>query len=136
MKALSAASTRIFLRLVEGLAGGEARRFDNAPGAFMAVAVDCLSVSSAGALYAIAHRYEQNGDLCPDPDVEFLVVDDPHQPGAKAVYPTAIDQPLGYRRYVEFDADGRPEGVRPAGQMSLASFCNGWFRNIRAQQGL
>ncbi len=131
MKALTAASARVFLKLIEGLAVGAGRRVDNAPGTFMAVLVDCLSIASAGASYAIAHRYEQNGDLCPDPDVEFFVIDDPITPGGKVVYPMAIDQTIGYRRYVYLKSHGHPECVHLAGQANLTAFCNGWLRNIR-----
>ena len=114
----------------------DARTVDNARGTFMPVTVDCLRVARSGSLYAVAHRFEQNGDLCPDPDVEFLVTDDPLQPGAKAVYPTAIDQTFGYRRYVELDVDGNPVRLNRAGQADLASFCTMWMRNIKGQQGL
>ena len=144
MRRLSKAATKIFLTLVDGLAAGDARRLDNAPGTFMAVSIDCLiggGVSPGrerrGALYAIAHRYEANSDLVPDPDVEFYVVDDPAQPGTKAVYPTAIDHgPLGYYRHVHFDVAGYPARVARPGQADLASFCDTWMRNIAIQQGL
>lgn len=136
MNKLSAPATKVFLELVQGLAPGEAKVIDKASGVFMAVHVDCLRAGPAGSLYAVAHRFEQNGDLCPDPDVEFYVVDDALEPGSKAVYPTAIDQPLSYRRHVEFGEDSRPSSLRPKAQADLASFCNGWMRNIRDQQGL
>ena len=98
MRRLSPFATKVFVTLVDGLAAGEARKLDHAPGAFMAVSVDCLSLirriagdGPGGAVYAIAHRYEVNGDLVPDPDVEFYVTDDSDDPSGKAVYPTAID---------------------------------------------
>jgi hypothetical protein len=84
----------------------------------MAVSIDYLfGTSRGGAHYAVAHRYEVNGDLVPDPDVEFFVVDDPLQPGAKAIYPTAIDHgALGYHRHVHFDSVGQPARVASRGQ--------------------
>jgi len=110
----------------------------------MAVSVDYLmgdrmrpGGERCGSLYAVAHRYEANGDLVPDPDVEFYVVDDITEPGRKAVYPTAIDHgPMGYHRRVEFDDAGYPARFSRRGQADLASFCNLWMRNIAAQQGL
>jgi hypothetical protein len=88
-------------------------------------------------MYAVAHRYEVNGDLVPDPDVEFYVVDDPLEPDAKAIYPTAIDHgPLGYHRHVHFDSAGQPARVTSRGQAGLARFCDDWLRNIAEQQGL
>ena len=77
-------------------------------------------------LYAIAHRYEVNGDLVPDPDVEFYVVEDPSAPLGKAVYPTAIDHgPLRYHRYVDVDTDSRPTRfarARPRGSRDLLRY--------------
>jgi hypothetical protein len=109
----------------------------------MAVSVDCLFCEQAahdhqrGALYAIAHRYEANGDLVPDPDVEFYVVADPDAAAGRAVYPTAIDHgPLGYYRYIHFDSVGQPVRVASRGQAQLARFCDVWMRNITFQQSL
>jgi hypothetical protein len=142
MRKLCPTATRVFLHLVEGLDAGGARTIDNAAGAFMAVSVDCLrrarvndEAGDVAAVYAVAHRFESNGDLVPDPDVEFLVVQDPL---GSAVYPTAIDHPppFGYRRYVEFGSDGLPDAINRRGQADLAAFCDAWMRNIRQQQGL
>jgi hypothetical protein len=137
MRKLGEAATRIFAALIDGLLVGDARKIDNAHGAFMAVSIDHLGRSSWGSLYAIAHRYEVNGDLVPDPDVEFYVVDLPSKPGAKAVYPTAIDHGLlGYHRHVHFNSDGRPIRISSQRQASLATFCDGWMKAIAAQQRL
>ena len=77
MRKLNERATKIFMTLVEGLRVGDARKLDNARGAFMAVSVDFLvgeelrtPSGPAWALYAIAHNYLANGDLIPDPDVE------------------------------------------------------------------
>jgi hypothetical protein len=128
----------VFMALIAGIPVGDARKIDNAGGAFMAVSVDHLARDSrGGSLYAVAHRYEANGDLVPDPDVEFYVVDDPAQPGDKAIYPTAIDHgPLGYYRHVRFDCAGQPARVACRGQAALAAFCDDWMRDIARQQGL
>ncbi len=138
LRKLDSRATRVFRALVDGLAAGGAKRVDNAAGTFMPVSVDCLAADDGGGtLYAVAHRYEVNGDLVPDPDVEFYVVADNDQPGGPAVYPTAVDHgALGYRRYVDFDAAGRPVTAHRRGQADLARFCDGWMRNIAAQQGL
>jgi hypothetical protein len=66
------------MSLIDGLLVGDAKKLDNARGSFIAVAVDYLQGDSRrGALYAVARSYEVNGDLIPDPDVEFFVVDEP-----------------------------------------------------------
>ena len=144
MRKLNDRATRIFMSLVEGLRVGDAKKLDNAPGAFMAVSVDFLvgeelrtASGPPWALYAVAHYYRANGDLVPDPDVEFYVTDDPAQPGAKAVYPIAIDHgPLGYHRYAELEGAGQISCVLPRGQADLARFCDVWMKNIAAQQRL
>ncbi len=144
MQKLNDRATRIFMTLVEGLRVGDAKKLDNAAGAFMAVSVDFLvgeeHQTPSGppwALYAVAHYYRANGDLIPDPDVEFYVVDDPEQPASKAIYPIAIDHgPLGYHRYAELESTGRLSRVLPRGQADLARFCDVWMKNVAAQQGL
>src|SRR5258708_7470587 len=73
MKAINKAAKRILDRLTEGLStAGQSRKVDNAPGAFMAVHVERLSDTEAGAVFSIAHYYEQHGDLVPDPDMTFI----------------------------------------------------------------
>lgn len=144
MTKLNKNATKIFLKLVDGLIAGQARKIDNARPTFMAVSVDYLTAdrmrsngAACGSLYAIAHRYEVNGDLVPDPDVEFYVVDDVMEPGQKAVYPTAIDHgPMGYHRHVDFDEAGHPARFARRSQADLTSFCNVWMRNIASQQRL
>ncbi|HVV49890.1 MAG TPA: hypothetical protein VHO06_09540 [Polyangia bacterium] len=145
MRKLGNRAARIFLHLVDGLAAGDAKKFDDPGPGFMPVSVDCLTRerkgadgADAGGLYAVAHRFEVNGDLVPDPDVEFYVVADPTDPLGRAVYPTAIDHPppFGYRRYVDFGSDGMPQAVNRRGQADLARFCDGWMKNIAQQQGI
>jgi hypothetical protein len=144
MRKLNDQATKIFMTLVDGLRVGDAKKIDNAKGAFMAVSVDFLvgeqlrtASGPPWALYAIAHNYLANGDLIPDPDVEFYVVDDPDRPTAKAVYPIAIDHgPLGYHRYADLVRTGQLSNIRAAGQGELARFCDVWMKNIAAQQRL
>lgn len=67
-------------------------------------------------LIAVAHYYEQNGDLCPDPDVEFLIT-------PQGWAPTAIRYAFGDASYVD----------NPGGQAELAQFCETWASNIEHQ---
>lgn len=41
--------------------------------AFMDLNLDVLHRNSSGALIALSHYYEQNGDLVPDPDMQFQI---------------------------------------------------------------
>lgn len=141
MKKINATATAIFLRLIDGLEPGRARQFNNAPGAYMAVSVDCLAQrphpvvpGCTIGLYAVAHRYKSNGDLVADPDVEFLVFKYPS--GDTEVYPTSIDHGLGYRRYVICDENHLPQREHRKLQTDLATFCGTWMSNIRSQQGI
>lgn len=143
MKTLNKSATKIFLKLIEGLNPGDGRKIDNSSGTFMAVGIDCLDKRPYPGhpmteieLYAVAHRYELNGDLVPDPDVEFYVVRT--APDSVSVTPTAIDLGgiFGYRRYVFFGNDGTPSKLNKKMQADLAMFCNDWMRNIKEQQEL
>lgn len=144
MRKLNERATKIFMTLVDGLHVGDARKLDNAKGAFMAVSVDFLvgeerrtTSGPLWGLYAVSHHYLANGDLIPDPDVELYVVDDPQRPGEKAVYPIAIDHgPLGYHRYADLGRTGQLANFRGRGQPDLARFCDVWMKNIAAQQRL
>lgn len=130
MRKLNERATKIFMTLIEGLRVGDARRVDDVRSAFMAVSVDFLvgeelrtASGPPWGLYAVSHHYLANGDLVPDPDVEFYAVDDPERSGEKAVYPIAIDHgPLGYHRYADVGRSGQLDNLRPRAQADLARF--------------
>lgn len=129
MKFLNASATKTFNKLIDGLAQpGDANKIDTTDGAFMAVSVDFLAESGGTKFFAVAHRYEQNGDLVPDPDVQFAVING-------CVVPFAIDQYCGYREHARF-AGGKLTHINARGQADLNSFCNMWMRNIASQQTL
>ena len=75
----------------------------------------------------VAHYFEQNGDLIPDPDMEFFVKDD------REWLPVAIQQPTGhYTRAGEAVAKGVwvfQEGV----VAELSRFSAMWARNLLTQ---
>ena len=82
MKALGKRAEAIFRQLIDGLnEPGDHRKIDNTGGTFRRLSIDVLSVERqtiAGRDWydmriALAHNWEQNGDLMADPDVEFLV---------------------------------------------------------------
>ena len=74
-------------------------------------------------LISVAHYFEQNGDLVPDPDVEL------HYP---TWTPTAITQAIGYRREKFIERDGRTL-VDTRFDREVSSFLSMWARNIHAQ---
>lgn len=126
MKTLSKTAARTFNALIAGMEPGDHRRIDNTDGAYMAVVVEFLTEDRV----SIAHYYEQNGDLCADPDVEFWR-------GATGEWmAVAITQAwCGYSAPVRFGADGQPTHVAPRQQRDLATFANQWMANIKRQQG-
>jgi len=82
-----------------------------------------LVIERHGELISVAHYFEQNGDLVPDPDVEL------HYP---TWTPTAITQAIGYRREKFIERDGRTL-VDTRFDREVSSFLSMWARNIHAQ---
>lgn len=125
MQPLSNKHAAILRLLTAGLSGdGPSRKIDNHPGTYMAVVVEKVGPCR----YSVAHYYEQNGDLVPDPDVEIIC-----QNGRW--YPVAITQWCGYRRVAETDAEGWIVTVNRHAYRDLRRFAGTFLTNIKAQQG-
>ncbi len=134
MKALNKQAKKVFLHLIEGVEIGQAKIIDNANGAFMAVHIDGVDENSHGKIYAIAHNYEQNGDLMADPDMTFLVLD---YKDYKEVFPMAYQQDgLGLFQQAARFNDKDELLVKPRQQADITSFANTWMKNIKQQQKL
>ena len=82
-----------------------------------------LVIERHGDLISVAHYFEQNGDLVPDPDVEL------HYP---TWTPTAITQAIGYRREKFIERDSKTF-VDTHFHKAVSSFLVMWARNIQAQ---
>jgi hypothetical protein len=82
-----------------------------------------LVIERHGELISVAHYFEQNGDLVPDPEVEL------HYP---TWFPTAITQAFGYRREKFIQREGQTL-VDTRFHREVSSFLNMWARNIHAQ---
>jgi hypothetical protein len=129
MKSISQKARAILSRLIAGLDNpGDAKKLDNAPGAYMALCVECI----APWFYSLAHYGEQNGDAMRDPDIVIWV-----HPTSGDAYPCSYrnDYAGVDREYVEFEG-GIPARVAARAQADLASFCNTWLHNLAAQQGV
>jgi hypothetical protein len=121
---------RVLEKLVEGLDEfGAHKRIDNAKGAYMAVSVERVEETPYGPIFSVAHYFEQNSDLVPDPDVTFLRAADGD------FYPLSYQDARTYRLAVELGSDGTVR-VDRAQQADLAGFVTNWMRNVRQQQGL
>jgi hypothetical protein len=128
MKPVNQTACKTLDILAELAARGDDRaaKIDTRPSAFMAVHVEQLP----SGILSVAHYFEQNGDLVPDPEMEFWKGPDGRW------YPVSINQQFGAQRAVWFGADGQPERLAPRAQRDLASFAATWLRNIRQQQQL
>jgi hypothetical protein len=83
-----------------------------------------------GGIFSVAHYYEQNGDLVPDPEMTFW------RDERGCWYPLYFRNSIVETQAVTKFYDGRPAQYRPRAQADLASFGNTWMRNIADQQGL
>ncbi|MBN1887236.1 MAG: hypothetical protein JW850_04580 [Thermoflexales bacterium] len=99
---------------------------------YMPLVVEFLAKDRA----SVAHYHEQEGDLIADPDVVFWIGPDGEW------YPIEIQQPSislfgadlgGYKVYAQLTDDGQIEVLNQRMQADLASFCNTWAKNIKAQ---
>lgn len=85
-----------------------------------------LSIEKFGSSISITHYFEQNGDLVPDPDMEFLLTGD-------GWYPLAIQHSTGhYRRCVHEDERGNVF-VDIRERQDQKHFSDLWARNLLAQ---
>ena len=127
LKFLPRTAAAVLDELTDGLGVGKSRKVDRGTG-FMPVCVECLQQTGLGPLFSVAHYFEQNGDLVPDPDVVFVRA-------ADGWAPVSFQNLVAYRIAVTFYEDGTVE-VDAHEQRDLVQFCNQWMKNIREQQGL
>jgi len=70
--------------------------------------------------YSLTHYFEQNGDLCPDPDMEIRV-----HPSSKTAEALSLQDCFGYRCvYPE------PETINIRAKAELNDFLNFWLTNL------
>lgn len=126
MRAINKKATAILTSIVEGMEPGTSKRIDNTDGTYMPLSVERLTENH----YSMAHYFEQNGDLVPDPDMEFYRGED------GKFYPVAIQMSTGYyQRAINFDGD-KVAGFYPRAQREQAVFAAQWLDNVKSQQGL
>jgi hypothetical protein len=82
----------------------------------------------------VTHYYEQNGDLCPDPDMAFIYLKSENETDPEKFFlvPCAYQDSFGYKRSRWTDEDGK-EWINKKLNADQISFANQWGRNIRAQ---
>ena len=104
------------------LQAGHYLRFE-AGAAFMPLSVDVLDRDGTSLRIALAHNFEMNGDLVPDPDMELRV--DLKNETVEAL--TFQDQLVYHEVYPA------PGKVYPDLEKSLNSFLSTWLTNLRHQ---
>jgi hypothetical protein len=108
-----------------GGAKGLYASIDNAP--YMRLVIEDIGQSPRGyPAVSVAHYFEQNGDLCQDPEMAFEIV--PH--GDRVIYEPFLFQQAIPALYQEVYGTGA-ENVRLKRQ--LTAFAERWDRNIETQ---
>jgi len=128
---LSKPRAKFLDKITEGLThpahgDGSARKFNNAPDTFMPLSVERLGENH----YSVGHYFEQNGDLVPDPDLEFVRDSSGRWSVVAATMATGH-----YTRVAEFDDNG-VTGFRPRALASVRPLANLLLDNAKRQQGL
>ena len=125
---LTSTSRKTFRKLIEDVnSDNPYRKWDCS--SFMAVHVNFLYSTALGDVYSLAHRWECNGDMMDDPDMEFLVT-------PSGIYPMTFSQASPSVYHVAASIHSGAPAVSMSLQRDLASFANLWLKNIKHQQRL
>jgi len=129
MKALNQKSTKIFNDIVSDLNTSKThKKIDNSK-SFIPLSVEKLSTYDVGTMYSFAHYFNQNGDMCQDPEMCFI------KTKLGKVYPCMFQQaiPPIYQESIFFDNGWK---CKTKMQKDHTQFANMWLINIKEQQGL
>lgn len=106
-------------------------------GPIMPVSVEILHTNPQGVFMAVAHYYEQNGDLVPDPTMTFFRSNNNDlESGLPLFIPVEFQDDRRFDETVEFDSQGFIKKYRKELINDLISFTSLWMKNIRQQQGI
>lgn len=125
MQTLNAQAAAVLDTLTADLEPGQVRRVGAADGPFMQVVIERLNAEH----FSVSHYFESNGDLVPDPDMEFL------RTPAGAWACVNITQPLGYEEAIRYASDWSLV-IDAAALARLTAFAEQWMTNIKAQHDL
>jgi hypothetical protein len=132
MKAVNKKAQKVLEQLTWTLTEpGSYKRFDRSHDIYMPVHVNWVAGEHGdfGRLISVAHYVEAEGDLLPDPMMEFLQGPD------MRFYPVSADLLIGYHSEpVRLADDLRPIRFDPKEQADLVQFANDWMKNIWHQQ--
>jgi len=129
MKPMTLRASMILNAIVEAMGTGDHVKLKRSE-AYMALSVDRLG-GDLEERFSLAHNRIVNGDVCPDPDVEFMRSPDGFW------YPTAMTDSFGrYTRAIVSTRAGMPEQYSPRAYESIRSFCEMWMKNLVEQQSI
>ena len=100
---------------------------------YMPLSVEEIGSSGDGSrLVSLCHYGEQNGDLMRDPDIVFLLHNEPD--GAAAEPVSFRNDYLGIVQEVyRYDEAGRRTHLVPSLKQQLKEFAESWFANLKDQ---
>lgn len=126
MKRINKTASTVLSVITAGLDIGEGRKIDLTDGAFMPVYVNRLDERH----YSVAHYYKQNGDMVPDPDMEFIYID-----ATESWLPVHFQMAHMFQRALVLDGSGSFKGFYPQALNEQIRFAGTWMCNIKEQQG-
>lgn len=130
MRKLDNKAAKIFRLIVEDMEGTRRnyKKLKNSK-AFMPLTVERVGSYDVGNVYSFCHYFEQNGDLCQDPEMCFIV-------NPLGVFPCMFQQaaPPVYQESIFLE--GAEWKCRRKLQSDHTNFANQWLRNIAEQQNL
>ena len=102
------------------------KKLDNAPGSFLPAVIEKIGPER----FSVTHYVKENGDLVPDPDMEFV-----RQDGGW--YPVALTQMFGlFTLAATTDEHGRIVSCKRAAYDDLRRFAGTFLTNVKVQQGI
>lgn len=133
MKQLNQTADKIFRKIIELANGGSYLKLNyGGEGIMPAIFEKLHSVSVkgySGDVWSVAHYFNQEGDMCCDPDMTFLVT-------ANAIFPLSFEMQgsaLARHEQSVIIADGTIK-FRKQMQLDHQKFANQWLVNIKHQQ--
>jgi len=137
MQSLNKTTTAIFQQLITLMNGKRHLKLDNSQGSFMPLIIEYLystvMADFSVDVYSLSHYYEQNGDLIPDPDMQFATRTSLN--GELQIFPMTFQNALKYDEALFQNADNKWQYYKGL-QKDLATFANMWLKNIKFQQSL
>ena len=111
----------------------KAIKIDPPSDGYMRLCIEYIGRGPRGqALVSIAHYYEQEGDVCQDPDVVVEVPDDGWDNG-KTWAPISFTQAPGYYSEACYKGEDGQVYIRPAAVRDIKLFLPIWDKNIGEQ---